>query len=221
MRKKINFGGSDGGFTLVELLIVIALIAVLAVALIATLNPIEQVNKARDARFQNDSAEVLAAVERYYATQLYYPWADEVWLEGNGLGESVDVGLTSRMPGMGVCSGASVDEEVAGSCITAGSDEGALISTDELKDSFASKDQFSSAVTYIDKLYLWREGGTSGIYVCYIPKANSNRQLTSNPNDLAIDDNGFPTQKLEVTELDEEEFDYSDAQSSYFKCVPE
>ena len=44
------------GFTLVELLIVITLIAILAVAIVATLNPIEQINRARDARYKNDDS---------------------------------------------------------------------------------------------------------------------------------------------------------------------
>ena len=47
------------GFTLVELLIVIALISILSVAVLATINPIEQSNKARDAKFKNDAAEFL------------------------------------------------------------------------------------------------------------------------------------------------------------------
>ena len=64
------------GFTLVELLIVIALISILAVAVLATINPIEQSNKARDARVQNDAAEVMNAYERYYASIQSYPWMD-------------------------------------------------------------------------------------------------------------------------------------------------
>ncbi len=62
------------GFTLVELLIVIALISILAVAVLATINPIEQANKARDASVLNDAAEVMNAYERYYANSQNYPW---------------------------------------------------------------------------------------------------------------------------------------------------
>ena len=54
------------GFTLVELLIVIALIAILSVAVLATINPIEQSNKARDAKFKNDAAEVMNSYERFW-----------------------------------------------------------------------------------------------------------------------------------------------------------
>lgn len=50
------------------------LIAILSVAILATINPIEQSNKARDARVMNDSAEMLNAFERYYSINGNYPW---------------------------------------------------------------------------------------------------------------------------------------------------
>ena len=40
------------GFTLVELLIVIALISILSVAVLATINPIEQANKAKGGKLK-------------------------------------------------------------------------------------------------------------------------------------------------------------------------
>lgn len=211
------------GFTLVELLIVIALIGVLAVALVATLNPIEQVNKARDARFKNDAAEVLAAIERYYATQGFYPWEDEVWGDGSGAEDDVSVGLTSRMPGLGVCYGTTYNTEVSGNCVTS-DNKGELIETDELKASFANKEPFTSNVTDIDRLYLWKEANTTAVYVCFIPKASSNRKLTSNLYDLGISTTpgGVPSQMEAVT--DQATLDmatWADATNSYFKCVPE
>jgi len=56
------------GFTLVEMLIVIAIIGVLAVAVLSAINPIEQMRKARDTRRKSNASELLNAVERYYAT---------------------------------------------------------------------------------------------------------------------------------------------------------
>jgi len=48
MKEKISLIKTRSkGFTLVELLIVIALIAILSVAVLATINPIEQANKAK------------------------------------------------------------------------------------------------------------------------------------------------------------------------------
>jgi len=62
------------GFTLIELLIVIVIIGILAVAVLSAINPIEQINKAEDARVRSDSNELLNAYERYYTTHGYYPW---------------------------------------------------------------------------------------------------------------------------------------------------
>lgn len=62
------------GFTLIELLVVISVIAVLAVAVLSSINPVEQINKAKDTASKSDAAEILNAVERYYATFGCYPW---------------------------------------------------------------------------------------------------------------------------------------------------
>jgi len=53
---------------------IIPLLGIVSVAILSTINPIEQANKARDARVMNDSAEVLNAFERYYAVNDQYPW---------------------------------------------------------------------------------------------------------------------------------------------------
>lgn len=227
MKKRQSFG-----FTLVELLIVIALIGVLAVALMATLNPIEQVNKARDSKFKNDAAEVLAAIERYYATQNYYPWSPQVWGgEGTGIADETEVALHSRMPGFGVCYGAAYDTDLgAGSCISATveAERGDLIKTDELKSSFANKEPFGAltvATNYINMFYLYKAADDSSIYVCYIPKAKSNRKYSAtesqNMKNLTIV-NDLPTTIAGVG--DQATVDaalWTTAADSYFKCVPE
>lgn len=61
------------GFTLIEMLIVIAVIGVLAVAVLSAINPIEQMRKARDTRRRSNAAELLNGLERYYATNETYP----------------------------------------------------------------------------------------------------------------------------------------------------
>ncbi|MFZ5365768.1 MAG: type II secretion system protein [Patescibacteria group bacterium] len=61
------------GFTLTELLIVLALIAVLAVVTIAAINPIEQVRKAKDTGRQIYAGELLKAIERYQVTRKENP----------------------------------------------------------------------------------------------------------------------------------------------------
>jgi len=165
MKQKIQ------GFTLVELLIVIALIAILSVAVLATINPIEQSNKARDAKFKNDTAEVLGAFERYYASQNAYPW-------NNGIGVTVAFGtkfaIGSSDPLFGV--------------VGTGKTAGVLITTSELKSSFAGKEPFLTSATAIDKMYVYNNGLDSN-YVCFVPKATANRFSggAANPNLKCLD----------------------------------
>ncbi|MFZ5376735.1 MAG: type II secretion system protein [Patescibacteria group bacterium] len=64
----------SAGFTMIELLVVIAVIGVLAVAVLASINPIEQINKGRDTRLRSNAAQLLNAIDRYYAIQEEYPW---------------------------------------------------------------------------------------------------------------------------------------------------
>ncbi len=211
----------NAGFTLVELLIVIALIGVLAVALVATLNPIEQINKARDARYKNDAAELLAAIERYYATQQFFPWSDNVWGTGNGASTSSALGLTAKMSGVGICGGGATYDAIVDDCDDTA---GQLIETDELKESFAKKDQFEedANMTDIDRLYLYRPAQSSSVWVCFIPKANSNRQTTSPLINLDISAaDGVPGSYGDATDVEIEAATWEDRTDSYFFCVPE
>jgi len=165
----------QAGFTLVELLIVIALIAILSVAVLATINPIEQSNKAKDSSTQNDAAEVLNAYERYYANASKYPWM--VFSDSASLTSDTAVFYDSKMVGFGICYGAAtVASNAVGACNTSGADLGELISTDELKSSFVGKSEFQSTNNQ-DKLWVIKPTG-SAIYVCYVPKSKSSRQLT-------------------------------------------
>jgi len=64
------------GFTMIELLVVIAVIGVLAVAVLSSINPIEQINKGRDTGHRSDAAQLINAIDRYYAIHEIYPWND-------------------------------------------------------------------------------------------------------------------------------------------------
>jgi len=55
------------GFTLVELLVVVAILGVLSAALLVGINPLEQTRKARDAGLLARCKEAISAGERYYA----------------------------------------------------------------------------------------------------------------------------------------------------------
>ena len=167
------------GFTLVELLIVIALIAILSVAVLATINPIEQSNKATDSTTQNDAAEVMNAYERYYTSARKYPWM--VFVDSEDISVDTAVVYDSKQAGFGICFGdtTTADSTTVGACNTSGSNMGVLISTDELKTSFVSKNSFAGSTEVTDKLWTVKMPSSSGgIYVCYIPKAKANRQLT-------------------------------------------
>ncbi len=172
------------GFTLVELLIVIALIAILSVAVLATINPIEQSNKAKDSSVQNDAAEVMNAYERYYANAQAYPWmrygATKPTVEQAML-------LRSDTVGFGICNVgdfATAATTQSGECSVSDATPGLLISTDELKPAFVGKDEFDPVQTgehEENALWLFKDTGSGGsVYVCYIPKSKSNREATTN-----------------------------------------
>lgn len=69
MKKLLN-----KGFTMIELLIVIAVLGVLAVAVLSAINPIEQINRGRDTGSRSDAEQLLSAIDRYYTSHEIYPW---------------------------------------------------------------------------------------------------------------------------------------------------
>ena len=66
------------GFTLVELLTVMAILALLIAIVIGTINPIAMVNKANDSRRKNDLNKIKVAFEAYHTDKGLYPTAQEV-----------------------------------------------------------------------------------------------------------------------------------------------
>jgi len=71
-------------FTLIELLIVIALLGALAVGLLAALDPFEQLKKGTDTGIRNTVSEVQGAMIRYYAIKGYMPWSTAATPAGSG-----------------------------------------------------------------------------------------------------------------------------------------
>src|SRR3989344_4505769 len=61
-------------FTLIELLIVIAILGIRAVGLLIALDPIEQTRRATDATVLRSASDTKNAIDRYYTGKLYYPW---------------------------------------------------------------------------------------------------------------------------------------------------
>jgi len=147
------------GFTLVELLIVIALLGVIAMVVIAAINPIEQSNRARDTRFKSDGAQLISAIDRYFAASNEFPWVTAGVVTSN----DAEFGfVTAGAEGIGLC---------GADCST----DGALITSDELKSEFRNRD-FVDATTADKQLFIGKGAGTSeSIYACYIPAAKANR----------------------------------------------
>lgn len=218
-------------FTLVELLIVIALIAILSVAVLATINPIEQSNKAKDATLQNDAAEVMNAYERYYTVKATYPWMDT---DASATVTSSDVAWIGRsdMAGAALC---TTTAGLAGAMVVpttrcdVATNRGSLISTDELKDSFLNKGYtalISTDTGYnasgLNYLWIDKKGTTLGnsIYVCYIPKAKSNRTATTTLYVPTVDGSGVVTALTKATPVQIAGATYTTIATSLMKCVP-
>jgi prepilin-type N-terminal cleavage/methylation domain-containing protein len=223
---------SFDGFTLVELLIVIALIAILSVAVLATINPIEQSNKAKDATIQNDAAEVLNAYERYYAAQSSYPWID-VTSPATGTVD-LPMNLNSSMAGFALCTVPAGVVAPTDICSPRTS-QGLLLSTTELKDSFLEKNytkdpkNAAAAPAFGDMLYLVKDPVSQGnsIHVCFIPKAKANRTSNSKLKILSVSDATLvPSAYTDTTAADFSggypvaTWDFAAASTSLFKCVP-
>jgi len=144
------------GFTMIELLIVIAILGVLAVAVLAAINPIEQINRSRDNGSRSDAEQLIGAVERYYSSQGYYPWltspndtpmttewgkVDSTWVDNATTPAQVLTKLSSATGAVG-----------------------------ELKESFVSR---VTATTY-NTLYKYNAGNSGdSTFVCFLPKSLS------------------------------------------------
>ena len=156
------------GFTMIELLIVIAVLGILAVAVLASINPIEQINRGRDTGSRSDAEQLISAIDRYYAAKGYYPWmtngvSPNTWTDPAGVtaGDGDLVQLDSTNSDLGVD---SID------ILTSLSSGG----TAEVKSSFTSRLIDPAASNYLS-VY---NSGVSGesTYACFIPKSASFRE---------------------------------------------
>lgn len=197
------------GFTLVELLIVIALIGILSVAVLSTINPIEQTNKANDSSKKNDSSEILGAIERYFATQYKYPWVaqDESGTLTNDDAASHESGAQE----VGIC---------GADCNT----DGILITSDELKSAFRKK-TYLTTTTNADKVFVFKDEGSSSVYVCFIPKSKAFRTFSATNPLWQLDfAGGVPSAMTPATSADDcpalTEAGWSSLDSACFLCVP-
>jgi len=101
-----------GGFTIMELLIVIGVLGILAVGLLAAIDPFEQLKKARDTNMRNASTELLQSLQRFYTTHGSFPWDMEMYEDicgtgptqpMEGLGDITTAAMSIQNPDVSTC----------------------------------------------------------------------------------------------------------------------
>ena len=164
------------GFTMIELLIVIAVLGILAVAVLAAINPIEQINRGKDTGSRSDAEQLLSASDRFYASQGYYAWMTgptdlthqpHVWATVQSVVDTAPtpVAMLTKLSSGG---------------------------TSEIKQSFVTR---ISSATY-NTLYMYTRG-TQGdsVYVCFKPLSGSfkTEAATRCANAGGVNGVGMPT----------------------------
>ncbi|MFH0943157.1 MAG: type II secretion system protein [Candidatus Beckwithbacteria bacterium] len=232
------------GFTLIELLVVITLIGILAVAVLSAINPIEQINKARDASKRADASQLISALDRYFASNLKFPWNNYA-----DYAESTDAAFygNARMVGVGVCTavGGDVTTGIAENSDASGclaevdaggvNHYGYLIETQELKSQFAKRNYFKVFPTLptADKLFVVKLEGDPSVSICFMPQSKATRDTF---------DDTDPTSGADTTKLKQltwvgtgedaipsaiapwpstETPDWTDVTLAAFVCIPE
>jgi prepilin-type N-terminal cleavage/methylation domain-containing protein len=152
----------QAGFTMIELLIVIAILGILAIAVLAAINPIEQINRGRDTGSRSDAEQLISAIDRYYAFNGYYPWQ-------TGAADTTNVAQAwSRFfddATLADANGCTVGEKLS----TPGTGS-TCTGSDELKNSFierVSDDDYNY-------LYIYNSGDPgSSTYTCFQPRSQA------------------------------------------------
>ncbi|MGB9911052.1 MAG: type II secretion system protein [Microgenomates group bacterium] len=140
------------GFTMIELLIVIAVLGILAVAVLAAINPIEQINRSRDTGSRSDAEQLIGAIDRFYTANGYYPWVDSA--------DNPDYDQPWRKVDM------TWVDNLGNSVLTKLSDP--TQGTAEIKESFVDRITDSE----YNSLYIYNNGQQGGsTYVCFMPKS--------------------------------------------------
>jgi len=154
----------QAGFTMIELLIVIAILGILAVAVLSAINPIEQINRGRDTGSRSDAEQLLSAIDRYNAFQGYFPWkvgASDTTAHAVESNLTVWTGSGDILDTAGTC---PVSEKLS-TAVTAG-----CTGADELKNTYFAR-IFDTGYNHL-KIY---NNGTQGAstYVCFAPKSKA------------------------------------------------
>lgn len=199
--------GLSKGFTLVELLIVIGLLGAIALIVISAINPIEQANKARDARFKADASQMISAVERYYASNSKFPWEGCASPNCKTTSSEEFAFISVGDPAVGLC---STDACSAG---------GLLVTSNELKNEFLGRDWAKTADDDL-KIFMGKAtGSSSSVYACFIPKAKSSQDVAvtnDTVRSLSFTAGGVPATNATCTSSTDDW-----AVANCYVCIPE
>ena len=180
MKKALLARLKSGGFTMIELLIVISILGILAVMVLAAINPLEQINRGRDTAKRGDAEQLLGAFERYNAFNGYFPWQGD---ETDTTSTDIDLQMTLvNTSWLANADGAGVECPVLerlSTAVLAG-----CVGTDELKASYIDRVDEDGGTTSIDNeprgLYVYYEGNAGdNAYVCFSPQSAAFRNEAS------------------------------------------
>lgn len=151
----------QAGFTMIELLIVIAILGILAVAVLSAINPVEQINRGRDTGSQSDAEQLLSAIDRFNAFQGFYPWQD------GADDQDYDVAFTewSAFDALANNGGTCNVSEL----LSAG-DDADCTGSNELKVSFFTR----IFDTNYNSLFIYHGTNASdSTYICFVPRSDA------------------------------------------------
>lgn len=156
-----NLKGRVAGFTMIELLIVIAILGILAVAVLAAINPVEQINRSRDTATRSDAEQLIGAIDRFNAMKGYYPWVTNPQ-------DDFDVDPMVQLEPSTTWSATGLADCAVLKRLSDGDQD--CEGTDELKAAYVQKILASDA-NYLSVYNRGEQGDST--YVCFTPKSKS------------------------------------------------
>ncbi len=175
LRKK-----AQSGFTMIELLIVIAILGILATAVLSAINPVEQINRGRDTGTRSDAEQLISAIDRYNAFKGFFPWVADASVttlkleDPNNIGSPVQVDIAGPLVTVDDGAGGTVAchflNRVSSADALSGSACPSPEGTQELKSTFVSR--ITSAKSR--PLFLFNRGQQGdSTYACFIPQSQA------------------------------------------------
>ncbi len=175
LRKTLNSGetsGAQAGFTMIELLVVIAVIGVLAVAVLSSINPIEQINKGRDTRTRSDAAQLINAVDRYYAIHEEYPWNTDNPTDGSVYDAPAAIeGAPNEAFDFAGAGSVLITDHVLAPTYTDWAWKEILVDTAEVKAGFTNRIEDDNKI-FVGKA----DGYNETMYACFMPTSQAFEQ---------------------------------------------